>query len=68
MNTQEKKTTINTFEDLEIWKEGMRICVSVYDILKNCKDFGLKAMLSPSNYLYRFYLFLLRRCFNVYIR
>ena len=22
----EKKTEINRFEDLEIWKEGMRIC------------------------------------------
>jgi len=42
MNTQEKKNTISTFEDLEIWKEGMRICVKVYEILKDCKDYGLK--------------------------
>jgi len=42
MNTKEKKTVIETFEDLEIWKEGMRISVKTYEILKNCKDYGLK--------------------------
>jgi len=42
MNTQEKKNTISTFEDLEIWKEGMRICLKIYEILKDCKDYGLK--------------------------
>ena len=26
------------FEDLEIWKEGMEVCV----LLKDCKDYGLK--------------------------
>jgi len=25
MDIKDKKTTISTFEDLEIWKEGMRI-------------------------------------------
>jgi len=48
MDTREKTTTISTFEDLEIWKEGIRICVSVYDILKNCKDFGLKDQMQRS--------------------
>jgi len=42
MNTKEKKTVIETFEDLEIWKEGMGISVKTYEILKNCKDYGLK--------------------------
>jgi len=31
-----------SFEDLEIWKEGMRLAVSIYKIIKNCKDFGFK--------------------------
>jgi four helix bundle protein len=30
------------FEDLEIWKESMRICIAVYGALKTCKDFGFK--------------------------
>jgi len=42
MNTKEKRTTIETFEDLEIWKEGMRVSVNIYEMLKNCKDYGLK--------------------------
>jgi Txe/YoeB family toxin of Txe-Axe toxin-antitoxin module len=28
------------FEDLNIWKEGMRLSVSIYKLMKNCKDFG----------------------------
>jgi four helix bundle protein len=30
------------FEDLDIWKEGMRIAVKIYEIMQSCKDFGLK--------------------------
>ena len=30
------------FEDLEIWKNGMRLCVEIYNVFKNCKDFGFK--------------------------
>ena len=30
------------FEDLIIWKEGMRLSVSIYKLMKNCKDFGFK--------------------------
>jgi len=30
------------FEDLDIWKEGMRLSVSVYKQMKDCKDFGFK--------------------------
>ena len=30
------------FEDLGIWKEGMRLSVSIYAAMKECKDFGLK--------------------------
>jgi len=32
----------SSFEDLEIWKEGMRTCIKVYEILSKCKDYGLK--------------------------
>jgi four helix bundle protein len=43
------------FEDLEIWKEGMRIALKIYEIMKDCKDFGFKdqiqraAISVPSN-------------------
>ena len=30
------------FEDLEIWKEGMRLSVLVYKLMKDCKDYGFK--------------------------
>ncbi len=33
---------IVSFEDLEIWKDGMKLVVQVYGELKDCKDFGLK--------------------------
>jgi four helix bundle protein len=42
MDTTEKKVTIGRFEDLEIWKEGMRVSVKIYEILQKCKDYGLK--------------------------
>ena len=55
MDIKNKKTAISTFEDLEIWKEGMRISIKFYELLKNCKDYGLKdqiqraAVSVPSN-------------------
>ena len=40
MNVENKK--ISTFEDLEIWKESMRVSIKTYEIMKSCKDYGLK--------------------------
>ena len=43
------------FEELEIWKESMRICTAVYSTMKPCNDFGFKdqiqraAVSVPSN-------------------
>ena len=31
-----------SFEELEVWKSGCRIAVRVYEVLINCKDYGLK--------------------------
>ena len=31
-----------SFEDLEVWKRLCRLAVRVYELLRNCKDFGLK--------------------------
>lgn len=32
----------NSFENLEVWKRGCRIAVRIYEILKDCRDYGLK--------------------------
>jgi len=43
------------FEDLEAWKEGMRLAARIYGILRDCRDFGLRdqmqraAVSIPSN-------------------
>ena len=31
-----------SFEELEVWKLGCCLAVRVYEVLKNCRDFGLK--------------------------
>lgn len=44
-----------TFEDLLVWKEGMRLCVDVYALLKDCRDYSFRdqiqraAVSVPSN-------------------
>ena len=45
---EEKKLIIKRFEDLEIWKEGMRISVKIYEMLQKCKDYGLKDQMQRS--------------------
>ena len=34
--------TYNSFEDLEVWQRACRISVRVYEVLRDCKDYGLK--------------------------
>ena len=49
------KTTIKRFEDLEVWKEGMQLTVSIDQAMEHSRDFGLKdqmqraAVSVPSN-------------------
>jgi four helix bundle protein len=31
-----------SFEELEVWKLGCRLAIRVYEVLKECKDFGLR--------------------------
>ncbi len=31
-----------SFEDLLIWKESMRLSIDIYKLFKDCKDFGLR--------------------------
>jgi four helix bundle protein len=33
---------IEGFEDLEIWKESMRLSIKIYELMKDCRDYGFK--------------------------
>ncbi|MBN1482242.1 four helix bundle protein [candidate division KSB1 bacterium] len=37
------------FEDLEVWKEGMRLARDIYKQLKPSKDFGLKGQMQRAS-------------------
>lgn len=45
---------VRRFEDLNVWKEGMRLTGSIYRNLKHCQDFSLRAKCNgklPRRYL-----------------
>jgi four helix bundle protein len=31
-----------SFEELEVWKRACRLAVKIYEVLRECRDFGLK--------------------------
>ena len=33
---------VGKFEDLEVWKEGMRLATKIYGALNTCRDYGLR--------------------------
>ena len=37
-----------SFEDLEVWKKGCRLAVRIYEILNDCRDYGLKDQMTRS--------------------
>lgn len=37
-----------SFEDLEVWKRGCRLAVKIYELLNDCRDFGLKDQMTRS--------------------
>ena len=39
---------INRFEDIEVWKKGMRLATKIYNIFKSCSDFGLRNQIQRS--------------------
>ena len=51
----DSEVSYHSFEDLEVWKHGCRLAVRVYEVLKGCKDYGLKDQMTraaisiPSN-------------------
>ena len=40
---------IQSFEDLEVWKEAMRLSIEVYNLLKDCNDFGLRGQMQRAS-------------------
>ena len=46
---------MNSFEKLAVWQRSCRLSVDLYNVLKNCKDYGLKDQMTraavsiPSN-------------------
>jgi len=52
-------TKIQKFEDLEVWKEAVRLSIEIYKSLGECKDYSLidqiqrSAVSIPSNYIRR---------------
>ena len=46
--TMEEKR-YQSFEDLTVWKEGMRLCVDVYALLKECRDYGFRDQIQRSS-------------------
>ena len=38
-----------SFEDLEVWKKGCRLVVRVYEVLKDCNDYGLKDQMTRAS-------------------
>jgi len=39
---------IEKFEDLDVWKEGVRLSVEIYKTLEQCKDYGLRDQMHRS--------------------
>lgn len=42
------ENTYQSFEELVIWQEGMKICYQIYDALEHCHDFGLRNQMERS--------------------
>jgi len=38
----------SSFEDLDVWQRACRLGVRIYQLLKNCKDYGLKDQMTRS--------------------
>jgi four helix bundle protein len=37
-----------SFEDLDVWKRSCQFAVKIYELLKDCRDFGLKDQITRS--------------------
>jgi four helix bundle protein len=37
-----------SFEELDVWKASCRLAVRIYEVLRDCKDYGLKEQMTRS--------------------
>ena len=49
MNGGMMKNRVESFEDLVVWKESVRLSIEVYQLLKDSKDFGLRDQIQRSS-------------------
>jgi len=38
----------SSFEDLDVWKKACRLSVRIYELLKDCRDYGMKDQMQRS--------------------
>jgi four helix bundle protein len=38
-----------SFEDLEVWKKSCRLAVKLYELLRDCRDYGMKDQMLRSS-------------------
>ena len=38
----------HSFEDLDVWKRSCRVAVRVYEVLRDCRDWGLRDQMTRS--------------------
>src|SRR4051812_33477339 len=38
----------DTFENLEVWNEGVELAARVYEIFRPCRDFGFRDQIQPA--------------------
>src|SRR6056297_744137 len=38
----------SSFEELDVWKRSCQLAVKIYELLKDCRDFGLKDQMTRS--------------------
>ncbi len=38
-----------SFEDLEVWKKSCRLAVTLYGLLRNCRDYGMRDQMLRSS-------------------
>jgi four helix bundle protein len=48
-NNKLKRVMGSSFEDLEVWKKSCRLSVRLYELLRSCRDYGLKDQMLRSS-------------------
>jgi len=49
LNTFGFNLTYRSFEELEVWQKACNLSVRIYELLRNCKDYGLRDQMVRSS-------------------